>query len=92
MNINKKQKTLANKLQKLFEKTQGYNANSKDQKLSVLAGYQVICGYFHSDTLDGKFTRVQKKFIKKQDNKLLYVGNKRFACPIVDRLAGKIDY
>lgn len=42
-----------------------------------------IVGWKHSDKADGKYTKAQKKFIRIENNKVFYIGKKRFIRPIV---------
>lgn len=51
---------------------------------SPLCGMKsTIIGWQHSDKVDGKYTKAQKKFIKIEGNKVFYIGKKRFIKPIV---------
>jgi hypothetical protein len=41
-----------------------------------------IAGWLHSDKENGKFSKVQKRFIKlEENNKFTYLGGKRFIKP-----------
>ena len=55
----------------------------KTKNLTKKDGLLKIVGWLHSNKEDGKFSKIQKRFIKlEEDGKFFYLGKKRFIKPL----------